>query len=167
MTLEGGLRDRMVLESFLQWVRSDLDALGWFDSGREHLPIRVIDVYPDNDGENTQVPLNTMAFSVGDSFQNLLELGSKAETHVVPMYIDFYGESDALTRHILGDIYLRLNRDPVIPVYDYSLATPVVDFSAFVVEESTEVSYPTRATNPWQKHWGIVSCLVEDDRENI
>ena len=166
MALEGGLRDRMVLESVLQWIKSDLTTRDWFDTGRQHLPITVIDVYPGQEGEETEVPLNTMAFSLGDSFQNLLELGSKAETHVVPVYVDFYGESDALTRHVLGDIYLRLNKDPVIPVYDYSLATPVVDFHAMVVEESVEVSYPSRATNPWQKHWGIVSCLIEDDREN-
>lgn len=163
MTLVGGKRDRMVLESVLQHVKSYLIDEDWFQPGRKHLPINMIDAFPDEDSEP---PKNTLAVSVGDSYQALLELGSKAETHVAPVYFDFYGQSDALTRHLIGDIYYRLNKDPVIPIYDYDQATPAIDFYALVVEESVEKSYPTRATNPWQKHWGIVTCLIEDEREN-
>ena len=130
---------------------------------RTHTPINMIDAFPNVDFEP---PKNTLAVSVGDSFQDLLELGSKGETHRAPIYFDFYGESDGVTRHLVGDIYLRLNRDPVIPIYDYDLATPAIDFYAQVVEESVEKTYPSRATNAWQKHWGIVTALIEDDREN-
>ena len=164
MPLEGGKRDRMTLESVLRQIEADLTARGWFDSGRQHLPINVIDAYPGD--QDQEVPLNTMAFSFGDSAQRMMELGSNAEFHVWPVYVDFYGQSDAVTRHILGDIYDFLGKNPVLPVYDYDMATPTVDFHLQVVEESVAKSYPTRATNPWQKHWGIVSFLVEDERTN-
>lgn len=166
MALEGGKRDRMILESVLRQVEADLAVRGWFNSGRQHAPVTVIDAYP-GDGENVAEPaLNTLAFSYGESFQRMLEMGSNAETHTFPIYIDFYGESDAVTRHIVGDIYAYLGLNPLIPVYDYDLATPAEDFKLEVVEESVAKSFPTNVTNPWQKHWGIVSFLVEEDRTN-
>lgn len=160
MTLTGGKRDRMILESVLRQVEADLDSRGWFDANRQHEAITVIDAYPGND----EVEINTMAFSFGDSTQRMLELGSNAETHTYPVYIDFYGESDALTRHVLGDIYDFFGKNPTLSVYDYDMATPAVDFTVEIVEESVAKTYPTQATNAWQKHWGILSFMVEDDR---
>lgn len=168
MALEGGKRDRMILESVLRQVKADLESRGWFDENRRHLPINVIDAYP---GENLtdpddEPPLNTLAFSYGDSFQRMLELGSNAETHTFPIYMDFYGESDAVTRHIIGDIYAFLGLNPLLPVYDYDMATPVEDFKLEIVEESISKTFPTNVTNVWQKHWGIVTFLGEEERAN-
>jgi len=42
-TLEGGLRDRMLLESILQDIKADLVARGWFTLGREHGPITIVE----------------------------------------------------------------------------------------------------------------------------
>lgn len=166
MPLTGGKRDRMILESVLRQVEADLQAKGWFDSGRQHAPIVVIDAYP-GDGEAVDEPaLNTMAFSYGDSFQRMLEMGSNAETHTMPIYIDFYGESDAVTRHIIGDVYAFLGQNPLLPVYDYDLATPVEDFKLEIVEESVSKTFPTNVTNVWQKHWGIITFLAEEERTN-
>lgn len=163
MALVGGLRDRMVLESVLRQIEAALGALGWFDAGRQHLPITVIDEYPDID---VQVPLNTLAFSYGDSFNRLVELGALTTYHHAPIFIDFFAESDALSRHVSGDIYAWVNENPVIPVYDYDLATPVIDFYVEVLEESVEVQRPARATNPWLKHWSTVVFIVGDQRSN-
>ena len=162
MPLTGGLRDRMILESIIQYIKSDLSLRGWFDTNRQHAPIVIVDEYPDNE----EVQINTLAVSFGMSAQDRLELGSKAELHRWAIYVDFYAESDALGRHVIGDIYETINRDMAIPVYDYSLATPVQDFILDVVDESVEKSKPTNATNPWQRHWHILSFAVEDSRAN-
>lgn len=158
-TLTGGLRDRMILESVLQFIKSDLSARGWFDTGRQHGPITVVDEYPDD----REVALNTLAISYGPTMQERAEMGSKAELHRQTIYVDFYAESDALGRHVIGDIYDNLAKNVLIPVYDYSLATPVQDFSVEVVDDSLEKSKPS-STNPWQRHWYILSFIIEDDR---
>lgn len=162
-TLRGGKRDRMVIESVLRAVRDELAFRDWFDPGREHLPITLINEYPDTE---TEVALNTLAISFGDSFSRLVQLGNMAELHNVPIFFDFFAESDALKYHVAGDIYAWINEQHIIPVWDYDLATPVVDFNLEVLEESAEKQYPPRATNPWLKHWVTVSFIVSDQREN-
>jgi hypothetical protein len=175
MPLTGGLRDRMILDNVLRQVMNRLETLNWAimePDGTEVNPlqdsydrIRVIDEYP-SDPENVEVPINTMAFSAGDSFQDMLELGSNGETHYSPIYIDFFAASDALMRHVMGDIYAWINENPVIPITDYSIATPAVDFYAILEEESVSKDRPARATNPWMKHWLMVSFILRDDRPN-
>lgn len=161
--LVGGLRDRMVMESVLRLVQQSLDGDGWFDSGRNHQPITIVDEYPDTD---TEVPINTLAFSFGDTYQRMVELGHRAELFHVPIYIDFFAESDGLSRHIIGDIYAWANENPVIPVWNFDMATPEVDFYIEIMEESVEVQRATRATHPWLKHWATLVFIVSDQREN-
>lgn len=163
MTLTGGLRDRMLLESYLQAIVADLQTKGWFDAGREHGDIQVVDEFPDDDQE---VPINTLAFSYGDSFQLQVELGSRAEEHYSFMYVDFFAESDALGRHVIGDIYAFLAENPSIPVYDYDQATPSIEFYGVLEQESLEKRRPSRVVNPWQKHWHILVWRVLDMRAN-
>lgn len=164
MPLTGGLRDRMIIESMFNLVKDALTDLGWFDSGRHHSPITMIDAYP---GDNEEVAVNTLAVSTGDTFQSMLELGSNGEVHQMAIFYDFYGQNDSLSRHVIGDIYEILNLNPVVPIYDYRSATPYIDFYAEIVEESIEKVLPPRATNPWQKHWQMVGCVVTDDRANV
>lgn len=173
MTLAGGLRDRMILENVLRQVMAYLASQSWaiiqpdttligpVDEAYE--PIRIVDEYPDTEVE---VPVNTLAFSAGDSTQDLMELGSNNEVHYSPIYIDFFASSDALMRHVMGDIYAWLNANPVIAIWDYSLATPEVDFYAHVEEESVSKDRPARAVNSWQKHWLMLSFILRDDRTN-
>lgn len=163
MPLTGGLRDRMIHESIFRAVQGFLQVNNWLDPGRQHATITLVDEYPDDDAE---VPLNTVAVSVGDSNQYLLELGSKAETHTTVVYVDFYADGESLGKHVIGDIYAFINENPVIAVYDWSLATPTTDFSVEVVEGSVEKSRPARAVNMWQRHWHSMSFLIRDDRTN-
>lgn len=174
MALTGGLRDRMILENVLRQVMAQLATSGWnlihpdgtlinSDPDAAYERIRIVDEYPDTEVE---VPVNTLAFSAGDSTQDMLELGTNNETHYSPIYIDFFASSDALMRHVMGDIYAWLNANPVIAIWDYSLATPDVDFYAFLEEESVSKDRPARAVNSWQKHWLMLSFILRDDRTN-
>lgn len=162
-TLTGGKRDRMILESVLRAIEAELTTLGWFGSNRGHAPIKLIDAFP---SESEEVDVNTIAFSYGDSYTELGELGSKMEEHYAPIFVDFFAESEALGRHVIGDIYAFLQTTPVIDIYDYDQVTPSVDFQAHVVEDSVRKRLPTRATNPWQKHWHILLFTIRDERAN-
>ncbi len=162
-TLEGGLRDRMLLESVLQDIKADLVTRGWFDLGREHGAITIVDEYPDDDAE---VELNTIAFSLGDTRSTALELGSKAETLFVPIFIDMFAESDGLGRHVIGDIHSHVQSVGQFDVLDYRDATPSMEFRVQLVDGSIERSKPTRAVNPWQKHWHVVAFVVTEERQN-
>jgi len=161
--LTGGIRYRMTLESVARNIESYLQGLGWFDAGREHAPIVVLDEYPDDKDE---VALNTLAFSMGDTFTNPTELGSQAEEFSIPMFVDFFAENDGLGRHLTGDVYQHVQTTKVFDVYDYDQATPTVEFNVAVREESSEIRKPERAVNAWQKHWFVCAFIVEDERHN-
>jgi len=162
-TLEGGLRDRMLLESILQDIKADLVARGWFTLGREHGPITIVDEYPDDKAE---VELNTIAFSLGDTNSTSTELGSKAETLYVPVFIDMFAENDGLGRHVVGDIHSHVQDVGQFDVLDYRDPSPPVEFRVQLVDGSIERSKPTRAVNSWQKHWHVVGFVVTEERAN-
>jgi hypothetical protein len=159
----------MLLESLLQTVTTELTTLGWLDSTvhddpvgtRQHHPLVIVDEYP-NDGDD--VALNTLAFSYSQATGVDMELGSKSEVHATDCFVDFFAESDAIGREVSGDIYAFLQEERHFDVYDYTLATPVVDFVADI--ERAEVRKPERAVNPWQKHWYTVALTALDDRTN-
>jgi hypothetical protein len=160
-TLTGGLRDRMLLQSFFDAIQAELTTRGWFDAGRQHGPIVMIDEYP---GDNEPPQINTIAISMGDGVTRRAELGSLADTRLTFMYADFYAESDALCRHVVGDIATFLSKFPVVPVKDFAAIGDPIDFHAYVDDDTVDITRPSTATNAWQKHWGIVSWQVEDDR---
>lgn len=163
-TLTGGLRDRMVLESVLQDIKAQLTTLGWFDAGRDHSPITIVDEYPDEDGD---VPINTLAFSLGDTMSDPLELGSGAEELRIPIFCDFFAESDGLGRHVVGDIHAHVAKQGQFDVLDYRVTpTPPVEFVVQVNDGSIDKRKPTRAVNPWQKNWHVISFVVTEERSN-
>jgi hypothetical protein len=162
MALEGGLRNRMILESILRAIEADMTTRGWFDAG-QFSPITIIDEYPD---EKSEVALNTMAFSFGDTASAPMELGARAETISFPIFVDFFAESDGLGRHVIGDVYDYVMKNQQFTVYDYSQVTPTVEFVVQVMEYSTEMRKPDRAVNAWQKHWYVCAFAIEDERAN-
>ncbi len=161
--LSGGTRYRMTLESVARNIETHLGTLGWFDGGRQHEPIVVIDEFPDDKDE---VAVNTLAFSMGDSFTKLMELGGQGETLSLPMFTDFFAENDGIGRDLVGDIYQHVQTIKSFDVLDHDQATPTVEFKVAVFEEASEVRKPTRAVNPWQRHWFVCAFVVEDERFN-
>lgn len=161
MALTGGLRDRMLLQAFYVAIQDHMTTLGWFDSGRQHSPIVMVDQYP---GEDEPPVINTLAISLGNVTPRRAELGSNIVNQETFMYADFYAESDALSRHVSGDVAAFLINNPVVPVKDLSNVAEPIDFYAYVEDDSVAIDRPTTATNAWQKHWAIVSWAVEDTR---
>jgi hypothetical protein len=160
--LTGGLRDRMIIECVTKHIEDRLTSLGWFDPGRQHLPIVLVDEYPDEDSEP---PLNTLAFSTELGTGQDSELGTIAELFSLTMYVDFFAENDAIGRHLVGDIYAFLKENRVLSVTDLSLVDPTIEF--FVeVDDDVETRKSARSVNAWQRHWYICAFTLTDERSN-
>jgi hypothetical protein len=161
-TLEGGLRDRMMLQSVVNDVVANLTTRGWFiNTGKEYLPFSVVDEFPDDKDE---VALNTIAFSMGDTASNAAEMGSKSELLHTSIFIDFFAENDGLGRHVVGDIAAHVNDVGQFTVYDYRQVTPSAEFVVLIAADSLERTKPIRAVNAWQKHWHSVAFVVMEER---
>lgn len=155
---DGGLRDRLIHEAIYTSIETELTTLGWLDAGREHLPITIVDEFPD---ENAEVAHNTLAISMGDGGGVVAEMGSNAVDEEIIFFVDFFAENDSIGRHVRGDIYNFLKAAEYIPVLDY---TQVGDPEIFRVEIQNEIDKrkPERAVQKWQKHWYVVSFSVID-----
>lgn len=163
MVLEGGLRDRMIVQSVTNAVVEHLDSLDWFDSGRQHLPLVVVDEFPD---DRSEPAINTLAFSAELGTGDDTEMGSFAEAHMLTMFVDFFAESDALGRHVIGDVYAFLKKTRVIPIFDHSVPPPTTPEFFVEVSHDVEKRKSGRAVNAWQRHWYVCAFEVEDERAN-
>lgn len=161
--LEGGLRDRMIHESVLLAIETDLTTRGWFDAGRHHSPVTVIDEYPDDADE---VAINTIAISMGDADGPLVEMGSLMEQHEQAMFIDIYAESDGVGRHMIGDIYAFLKGNERIQVFDHRQGPPTAEFFALLEEEDIIIRRGRNINVAWKKHWYVIAFTVTDGRTN-
>jgi hypothetical protein len=183
VTPQGGLRDRMIIESHRTMVHGALDALGWFDPNRAHLPINWRTT-PVRDDE--EIDFNTAILTFEDIDADEIEIGSNVSelTHVV--WFDFYGEpapedapemtyngGEALGKHFIGDVRAILAGElpdvgrswPALEVYDWTLATPAA-FATLSIENIRTRKVQHHVDKPWQRYW--YTCyheLVEDARD--
>lgn len=162
MPLTGGLRDRMLLQSVVNDITAQLTALDWLNNtGKQYKPFTLVDEFPDDTDE---VELNTIAFSMGDTRSQAMELGSKSMILYTPIFVDMFAESDGLGRHVIGDIFEHVRDVGQFTVYDYSQPAPPAEFVAQVQVDTMERTKPTRAVNAWQKHWHSCAFVVTDER---
>lgn len=157
---QGGLRDRLIHQSLMNNLEAELTTLGWFDAGREHAPIVMVDEFPN---DNDEVVFNTLAFSMGDGAGVDRELGNNDETHELIFFVDFFAENDSVGRHLRGDVYEFFRANAAQPVYDYS--TDDSQFGTVEIFQDIEKRKPERAVTKWQKHWYVVSFTVVDERD--
>lgn len=165
MTIQGGLRQRLIKDSLFNMLKDSLTALDWFDVGRSHKPINMIARSVPNDEE---IPLNTIALSSGDLEEEAWEVGSLLSEHTWMFYVDVYGESEAIGSHLIGDVrdimagrHADAGRTrPNFPVYDYRQATPPIEFYCDIEEILIDraLDFP----RAWQKHWYVCRFLVVD-----
>jgi hypothetical protein len=165
MTVVGGLRARFLSDSFFNLISDSLDDLDWFNSEREHEPLRVL---PEPQDLQNPIMFNTIAISMEDEKDIGGELGSNLTETQVTFYIEIFCESEALLIHlsrdlkdILGGRYVSIGRVlPSFPIYDYRQATP--EIIAYAQINRIDVDKPRDFGQPWLKHWRIIRVLVED-----
>ena len=164
-TYVGGLRARLVHDSIHAMLRAALDNLGWFTASPSHAPITFLSepLAPD-----VQVPFNTLALADEDDRGDEIELGSQLQELRWQMYVDFFGENDAISLHVIRDVKDILEgrmpsigrSRPTADVYDYTLATPVVIFTVDIEDVFTDKArdFP----QPWLRHWRSCGFTVVD-----
>lgn len=162
MTYAGGLRVRLIKESVYNMINDALDDLGWFDSDRKHSPVQFLpSIVPDNEA----VPLNTAALSNLDMYENDWEMGTMLAEHRWSLYVDFFGENDAVATHFIHDVkdivggrMPSVGRSkPIVVVYDYSVATPTEIFTCDI--ENVRVDRATVFERQFQRFW--FSCRFD------
>lgn len=167
MVLVGGMRQRAIFDSVYNEMNRALAALGWFDPGRQHLPLTFL---ADSLNPDEEVPFNTMALVGEDTLPGSpLELGSNYEEHRTTYYVDLFAESKPLGEHVIYDVRDILEgrmpsiqrSSPTIDLYDYSQATPPLFGSAEV--EFVTVDRSHRYAFAWQKYWYSCSFSLLDE----
>lgn len=164
-TIVGGLRARLIKDSIFNCINDSLDALGWFDPGRQHAPINFTANVTPNDVE---IPLNTLALADESMHNTDLELGSNFVESRWLFYVDFYAENDTLGKDLINDVRDILGgrmstigrRDASVHVYDYRQATPAQIFTVAI--EDLFVDRAHDFPKVYQKHWYACRFNVVD-----
>lgn len=163
--MEGGIRTRLISDSVYHLVHDSLGDLGWFDPGRNHKPIQMrTEPYPNRE----DIPLNAVVVSDTVTTDEDAELGSNLGEMATTYYVDFYAESEALGKDLIGDVRDILRgripsigrTDSTLPVYDWRMATPSLlfycDIQDVLVEQVHDVP------KPFLMFWRLVRFDVID-----
>jgi hypothetical protein len=155
----------MIFDNLHAMVRDSLTQLGWFDAGRRHQPVTIAVEQQD---VSTQVPVNTLAISDENVSSTLFEVGSQLSEDTRFYYVDFFGESDAVAKHIIGDVrdillgkLTVVGRDsPTLQVYDLRMPTPARLFGCDILAVNVDRSHDF--SHPWLRHWFSVQFTIVD-----
>lgn len=166
MTIVGGLRARLIKDSFFYMLEGRLTALGWFDSGRQHLPVNML-AMPRN--WDQPIEFNTLAVSAEDVNDTESEMGSNLAEDRWTVYVDFFAEDDSVGADLANDVRdILRGKMPsigasraVLDVYDYRQATPPV--IAYVDIENVLLDRARNFPRPWQQHWYAIRCDLVDE----
>lgn len=166
MTIDGGIRKRLISESVRVEILAGLDRMGWFDAPRQHEPLSF--AAKPNDWDEHVSP-NTFSITMEDTYEEPAEFGDVAVDDTITFFFDFYADSDALGRHVAWDVHsivmgLAANAGrtgPVFDVYNLLLPTPAV-FTQLDVEHCV-VDQVDGDRKPWQAHWWFVRFDLLDD----
>lgn len=158
----GGLRHRLIRDSLFHMVHDSLNALHWFDTGRPYAPITFrYGTY----NHQESIDVNTLALADETHSDVDIELGTLLSEHRWVCYLDFFGDSDALALHIIGDVkdilegrFPSIGRGtPNFIAYDYTHATPppfaTIEIEGCVIDRAREFH------KPWEEHW--YSCQFQ------
>lgn len=166
MTIDGGLRRRLLSESVRVTILASLDRMGWFDAGRQHDPLNF--AAKPNDWDEQVVP-NTFSITLEDTHEDPSELGDVAVDDTITFFFDFYADSDALGRHVAWDVHaivmgLATAAGRNAPVFDvYNLLAPTPSIFTQVDVEHCVVDQVDGDRRPWQAHWWFVRFDLLDD----
>lgn len=164
-TYVGGLRARLIRDSVYRHIYDGLDALGWFTPRQSRSPLTFTLEPVDT---NQVVAPNTLGMSDEEAPSSGIELGSNLSETAWAMFVDFFGENDPLSMHVIGDVAAILEGRmpsigcgrPVIDVFDYTLATPARIFSVEIDEVQRDKAHDF--PKPWLRFWRSCSFVALD-----
>jgi hypothetical protein len=162
----GGLRARLVRDSFSELVQQGLTALGWFDPGRSHRPVTMV-AKPKH--WTVPVKANTITVDFTGSTVEEWEVGSPLTQDTAIAYVEVYAENDSVGLHIANDIrdWLRgrLQATPVnvtFPIYDYRLGATAPILGYMDIRNVHALRNTAISNELWLRHWFRVRCEIRD-----
>jgi hypothetical protein len=165
----GGLRARLIKDNFFNLIKDSLSDLGWLDSGREHLPVKILAVQLDDD---TEIMPNIVSVSEEDVVSDEIEMGSNLSEHIWTYFVEVYAESHAVGLHLATDIrdivegrFSSINATKnSFTVFDLTEATPSYLFDCHM--ESVTMDRIRGYSRPQEKYWWVISLDVVDYYNN-
>ena len=161
----GGLRLRLIKDSFYYMLKDSLTELGWFDSRHTQKPVTLI---PEQ--VNTQIEIKPNV--IGVASENLdgreMEMGSNLAENTWEMYIDILAEDEAIGVHLSGDIFDIL-RGKISAIsrtrqsFEVKDLYPNQDTTIFTCQLENIVLNRVRDwERPYNKYWWVIGCEIID-----
>jgi hypothetical protein len=164
--IAGGLRDRLLKDSFYAIVEQALNTLGWLDPGRVHHPINIIQKPATWDAP---VAANTVTVDFASTETIEWEVGSRLTSDLHVGYVEVYAEDDSLGIHLSNDIrdWLRgrLQATPVgvtFPIFDYREGSTPPIIGYMDIDAVSALRNVTVNQSLWLRHWFRVRCEIRD-----
>lgn len=170
MTVVGGLRARLIRDSFRNWLRDGVEARGWMDEDRPHSPFTFRKPPTSWDVE---VPPNTIAVSAEDVGDDEIELGSLLTEDLWTYYVDVYGDTDPRTMYAAMDCAHDIRdllrgklpsigyANPAFPVKDLRVTVdPPILFHCQI--ENVIMDRARDFPKAWQQNWYVIRLDVLD-----
>lgn len=159
----GGLRSRLLHDSLYAFVHTGLGDQGWFDSGRNHRPIRFV---PRPARWDEAVELNTMAMAFGPIEMQDMEVGSGLTQDDIAVVFDFFAENDSIGDHVSNDVRDLLrgrlgSGRATFPLQDFRQTTPTK--VGYVLVDEVWIERPSAiAEKEFRRHWYQIRCVAQD-----
>lgn len=161
----GGLRARLIKESFYHMLDAALEDLGWYETDSWFLPVELRSTAISDQEEITP---NVVAIADDDDSDSELEMGSNLTEFRTAYYVDVYGENNAVGLHIAKDIRDLLQgrmpsigrSRPNLSILNYSAATPTELFTVDL--EQVTLNRAHDFPKEWQKYWYSVYLEIVD-----
>jgi len=164
--IAGGIRARLLRDSFHAIVDQALNTLGWLDPARAHRPINLI-----QKPEHWDVPVvpTTVTTEFTSSEVAEWEVGSALTSDLHVAYVEIYAENDSLGLHLSNDVrdWLRGRLQVglagvTFPIFDYRQGStpPVVGYMD--IDDISALRNAAVSSDLWMRHWFRVRCEIRD-----
>ena len=164
MAFVGGVRQRLIKDNFALDIEQGLRALGWYDTGRQHLPVTVI---ADQFEPAKAIQPNLLGVTLEDLMVSEMEMGSSLEESNYLAFIDVFAENNTIGQHLTGDVldllrgkFSQIKPETILGVKN--LGSPAKEHLFNCYYENFEVERTRTWDNAYNKFWWTISLDIID-----
>jgi len=154
-------RPRQVQRTMTEHLRDELDARGWFTPGGfKEYTLTLIEYVPERELHGPIVP-NTVGVTIGEEGEERLEeMGGLLTSAPIALFVDVYGENQAISLSIASDIMDILRWQRTLVLQDFTTGSAVASNELIELDDIVR----ERPTDPgdYRKNWNVVkaTCRV-------
>lgn len=173
MAYVGGRRQRLIKDNMKRQIEAGLDALGWFDTNRPHLPVSIS---ADQFEPNEEIKPNAIVVVIEDFAAEALGIGQddSLEENRINAFVEIFAEDNSVGQHLAGDVY-DLMRGKFTQIDDLK-GVDVLDLGVddshlfYCWYEDIEIMRNRSWDLPFNKFWWTIAVDVidtyRDDRDD-